>query len=142
MLFRLARSIPPSDAEAAQQALQKSHNPDVRAFAEDMVRDHTAVNERALALVKKLHSLRGTIRLASAAKAGRQRAPEGLPSCKARVSIVPSSGRSDLPPTDESSARTHLMIFNPELKSLLTTGLKIFQGYEQHTDKVVVDLKG
>ena len=29
------------------------------------------------------------------------------------------------------------MIFNPELKSLLTTGLKIFQGYEQHTDKVV-----
>ena len=31
------------DIEAAKQALSKSTNKDVRAFAEDMVRDHTAV---------------------------------------------------------------------------------------------------
>ena len=30
---------------------------------------------------------------------------------------------------------------NPELKSLLETGLKIFQGHEQHAEQVVADLK-
>ena len=43
------------DVKAAQQALQISKNADVRAFANDMVRDHTAVNDKALALVKKLN---------------------------------------------------------------------------------------
>src|SRR5689334_19770341 len=43
------------DIKAAQQALQKSRNREVREFAQDMVRDHTAVNKQALALVKKLH---------------------------------------------------------------------------------------
>ena len=43
------------DIKAAQLALQKSKNKDVRDFAENMVRDHTAVNDQALALVKKLN---------------------------------------------------------------------------------------
>jgi len=43
------------DIKMAQLALQRSKNPQARAFAEDMVRDHTAVNEKALALVKKLN---------------------------------------------------------------------------------------
>jgi putative membrane protein len=30
---------------------------------------------------------------------------------------------------------------NPELKSLLETGLKIFQGHEQHTEQVAAALK-
>ena len=42
------------DIKAGQLALQKSQNAQVKAFAQDMVRDHTAVNEKALALVKKL----------------------------------------------------------------------------------------
>ena len=41
------------DIEAAEQAKQKSKNKDVLAFAADMERDHKAVNEKALALVKK-----------------------------------------------------------------------------------------
>ena len=43
------------DIAAAQLALQKSKNKDVVAFATDMERDHKAVNEQALALVKKLN---------------------------------------------------------------------------------------
>ena len=43
------------DITAAELALKKSQNPQVRSFAEDMVRDHKAVNEQALALVKKLN---------------------------------------------------------------------------------------
>jgi putative membrane protein len=42
------------DIAAADQAKQKSKNKDVIAFADDMERDHKAVNEKALALVKKL----------------------------------------------------------------------------------------
>ena len=42
------------DVDAGKQALAKSHNPAVRAFAEEMVRDHAAVNDKALALVTKL----------------------------------------------------------------------------------------
>src|SRR5215469_11377995 len=43
------------DIAAAEQALQKSKNKDVIAFAQDMERDHKAVNDQALALVKKLN---------------------------------------------------------------------------------------
>ena len=42
------------DIEAAKLALKKSKTAPVRAFANDMVRDHSAVNDKALALVKKL----------------------------------------------------------------------------------------
>lgn len=43
------------DADAAKQALAKSTNVEVRSFAEVMLRDHEAVNGKALALVKKLN---------------------------------------------------------------------------------------
>ena len=43
------------DIAAAKQALAKTSNKDIKAFAEDMVRDHEAVNNQALALVKKLN---------------------------------------------------------------------------------------
>src|SRR4029079_3972492 len=43
------------DVEAGKQALEKSKNTDVRAFAQQMIGDHTAVNDQALALVKKLN---------------------------------------------------------------------------------------
>src|SRR6476660_6390290 len=43
------------DIAAAKQALARSHNKAVRSFAAEMVRDHAAVNDQALALVKKLH---------------------------------------------------------------------------------------
>jgi putative membrane protein len=48
--------IPPRaiDISAAKQALQKSKNKEVKEFAQDMVRDHEAVNKQALELVKKL----------------------------------------------------------------------------------------
>src|SRR5574338_400321 len=42
------------DIEAGKLALQKSKNSAVREFASEMVRDHEAVNDKALALVKKL----------------------------------------------------------------------------------------
>ena len=43
------------DIRYAHLALAKSSNPEVRKFAETMIRDHTAVNEAALALVTELN---------------------------------------------------------------------------------------
>lgn len=42
------------DVKAAHLALAKSKNKAVQSFAKDMVRDHTAVNKKALALLKQL----------------------------------------------------------------------------------------
>ena len=42
------------DIKAAELARKQSTNKEVRAFADDMIRDHKAVNDQALALVKKL----------------------------------------------------------------------------------------
>ena len=42
------------DIKAAEQALGKSQNKNVKAFAEEMVKDHEAVNKKALALLDKL----------------------------------------------------------------------------------------
>ena len=43
------------DVAAGKQALSKGSNTEVKAFAENMVRDHEAVNKLALDLVKKLN---------------------------------------------------------------------------------------
>jgi putative membrane protein len=43
------------DIAAGKQALDKSKNEEVRAFAQRMISDHTSVNDQALALVKKLN---------------------------------------------------------------------------------------
>ena len=42
------------DIAAAKQAISKAIHKEVKAFAEDMVRDREAVNKQALDLVKKL----------------------------------------------------------------------------------------
>ena len=42
------------DINAAKQAIAKASNKEVKSFAQDMVRDHEAVNKQALDLVKKL----------------------------------------------------------------------------------------
>ena len=46
------------DIAQAKQAIGKASNKDVKAFAEDMVRDHEAVNKQALDLVKKKRTRR------------------------------------------------------------------------------------
>jgi putative membrane protein len=43
------------DIDAGKQAESRTKNKDVRAFAKQMVTDHTSVNKQATALVKKLH---------------------------------------------------------------------------------------
>jgi putative membrane protein len=132
------------DIAAAKQALAKSSNKEVKSFAEDMVRDHEAVNKQALDLVKKLKvtpedndtskslSKNAADKLAELAKLN------GAAFDKAYVSNEVAYHKAV-----DGALETTLIpsASNAELKSLLQTGLKIFQGHEQHAEHVAADLK-
>jgi len=132
------------DIKAAQQALKKTHNKEVRQFAKDMVRDHTAVNKKALALVKKLKvkpennpTSRALSKQASEKRAELSKL-KGAAFDKAYIDNEVAYHK-----TVDNALETQLIpsASNPELKSLLQTGLKIFEGHEQHAEHVAAELK-
>ncbi len=132
------------DIAAAKQALAKSSNKDVKAFAEDMVRDHEAVNKQALDLVKKLNvtpednDTSRTLTKNAADKRAELEKLKGAAFDKAYAANEVAYHKAV-----DSALETTLIpnATNAELKSLLQTGLKIFQGHEQHAEHVSAELK-
>jgi putative membrane protein len=132
------------DIEAAKNAISKSTNKDVRAFAEDMVRDHEAVNKQALELVAKLkvtpedNDTSRALTKQAADKRVELSTLNGADFDKAYVANEVAYHK-----TVNGALATTLIpsASNPELKSLLQTGLKIFQGHEQHAETVAATLK-
>ncbi len=127
------------DIKAGEQALKKTNNPDVKAFAEDMVRDHKAVNEKALALVKKLNvtpvdndTSKALSKQAEDTYAKLDKL-EGAAFDKAYVSNEVAFHK-----TVNGALQTQLIpsAQNKELKDLLSTGLKIFKGHEAHAEQL------
>ena len=132
------------DIKAAELTLQKSKNPDVREFAENMVRDHKTVNDLALALVDKLHvtprdnDTSKALAKQAEAKAAELQALDGAAFDKAYVANEVAYHKA------VNGALETVLIpsaSNAELKDLLTTGLKIFQGHQQHAEHVAQLLK-
>src|SRR5712672_401243 len=132
------------DIAAAKQALTQASNKEVKAFAEGMVRDHEAVNKLALDLVKKLkvtpedNDTSKTLSKNAADKLAELGKLKGAEFDKAYVAnevayhkAVDSALEITLIPNAN----------NAELKTLLQTGLKIFQGHEQHAEHVAATLK-
>ena len=132
------------DIAAAKQALAKASNKDVKAFAEDMVRDHEAVNKQALDLVKKLNvtpednDTSRTLTKNAADERDKLDKLKGAASDKAYVANEVAYHKAV-----NSALETTLIpnATNAELKSLLQTGLKIFQGHQQHAEHVAAELK-
>ena len=132
------------DVAAAKQALAKSSNKDVKAFADDMVRDHEAVNKQALDLVKKLtvtpedNDTSKTLSKNAADKLAELSKLKGTEFDKAYVANEVAYHKAV-----DSALETTLIpsANNAELKSLLQTGLKIFQGHQQHAEHVAAELK-
>ena len=132
------------DIDVAKQALAKSKNKEVRSFAEDMVRDHTAVNKQALDLVKKLkvkpedNDTSRALSKAAADKKAELAKLNGADFDKAYVSNEAAYHK-----TVNGALETTLIPFanNAELKSLLQTGLKVFQGHQQHAEHVAAQLR-
>jgi putative membrane protein len=132
------------DIAAAEQAKQKSNNKDVLAFAEDMERDHKAVNEKALALVKKLgvtpedNDTSKTLNEQAADKRAELAKLSGAAFDKAYIDNEVAYHKA------VNAALQNTLIpaaSNTELKDLLTTGLKIFQGHEEHAEHVAAEFK-
>jgi putative membrane protein len=132
------------DIAAGKQALARSHNKAVRAFAQEMVRDHTAVNDKALALVKKLHvTPEANPTSAGLSKQGsatlrRLSHLHGHAFDRAYVAnevayhkTVNGALESTLIPSAN----------NGELKSLLQTGLTLFREHQQHAENLAQGLK-
>lgn len=131
------------DINAAKQALTKSGNAQVKAFASEMVRDHQAVNEKALALVKKLNvtpednATSQALSKAAAAKLAELGKLSGAAYDRAYVEnevayhkTVNGALKDTLIPDSQ----------NGELKSLLQTGLSLFTAHQQHAEHLAMGL--
>ena len=132
------------DIDAAKLALKKSQNKAVRSFASEMVRDHQAVNDKALALVKKLGvkpeanaTSEGLTKQAAEthgklaklhgkafdrAYAANEVAYHGTVNGALKSTLIPSAS-------------------NGELKSLLETGLTLFSEHQAHAEHLAAELK-
>jgi len=125
------------DIAAANQALKMSKSKDVRAFAEQMVKDHAAVNKQALDLCKKLgvtpedNDTSKGLTLQADAKRAELSKLSGAAFDKAYIDNEVAYHKA------VNGALETLLIpsaQNAELKALLQTGLKIFQGHQQHAE--------
>lgn len=143
-IAHIAYSAGVIDVEAAKLALAKTQNPDVKAFAESMQKDHEAVNDMALALVKKLgvtpedNATSQALAKAAEEKRAALGTLEGAAFNKAYIDNEVAYHKQ------VNGALETLLIpsaQNAELKSLLETGLKLFQGHQQHAEHVAAGLK-
>jgi putative membrane protein len=149
--FALAQAAAPNDAQiahiaytagqidiaAGKQALAKSKNKAVRAFAQEMVRDHAAVNDQALGLVKKLgvtpqdNPTSQALSKDAATKLTRYKALKGAAFDKAYVANEVAFHR-----TVNGALQSTLIpnAKNGDLKGLLQTGLKLFTEHQTHAE--------
>ena len=132
------------DIAAAKQALEKSKNKEVRSFAEDMVRDHEAVNKQALDLVKKLNVKpedNDTSRALS--KAAKDKEAELAKLSGAAFDKAYLANEVAYHKTVNGALEKTLIpsANNADLKTLLQTGLKVFQGHQQHAEHAETALK-
>lgn len=132
------------DIAAAKQALKMSHNATVRDFAQEMVRDHEAVNAKALALVKKLH-------VTPEANATSTSLTKAADAERAKLSHLKGAAFDREYVNNEvafhktvNGALASTLIpsaHNAELKSLLQTGLTLFKEHQVHAEHVAAKLK-
>lgn len=132
------------DIAAAQQALKMSKNKDVLAFAQNMIDDHKKVNGLALDLCKKLgvtpedNDTSKSLSKGAADKLAALSKLSGAAYDKAYMDNEVAYHKA------VNGALDRLLIpsaKNAELKSLLQTGLKIFQGHQQHAEQVAAKIK-
>ena len=127
------------DVAAAKQALAKSQNAEVRSFAEVMLRDHEAVNDKALALVKKL-------KVTPADNATSQALAKQAKETETKLAGLDGAAFDKAYAANEvafhrtvNGALKDTLIpsaDNPELKGLLETGLQLFGEHQLHAEQL------
>src|ERR1044071_7864090 len=144
---------PPNDAQIAQivltadtvdidfgkMAANKTSNPEVKAFAETMVRDHSAVNAKATALAKKLGVTPEDSDTSKSLKAdgdkmlAKLKAMHGAEFEKAYIDNEVSYHESVIGALDKTLLPNAK---NAELKGLLETGRPIFVSHLEHAKQL------
>ena len=132
------------DIDAAKQALSHTKSKAVRDFAQEMIRDHTAVNNKALALVKKL-------KVTPEANPTSASLTKDAAATRARLGKL--HGAAFDRAYAENEVKYHQTVngalektlipsaHNDELKSLLETGLTLFREHQMHAEHLVSSLK-
>ena len=132
------------DIEAGKQALDKSKNKEVRAFAQRMIGDHAMVNNEALALVKKLkltpEDNPTSQNLTKQAEAARNKLASlnGTAFDKAYVDNEVAFHKT------VNTALSDTLIpnaQNEELKALLQKGVTLFQAHQKHAEQLASQLQ-
>ena len=132
------------DIAAADQALKQSKSPEVVAFAEQMARDHAAVNEQALALLARLgvkpeaSDTSTALEAAAKAKSDELAALDGAACDAAYIAnevayhrLVNQTLSGTLIPAAQ----------NAEFKALLETGLTLFTEHQLHAERLAATLE-
>lgn len=132
------------DIDYAKIALAKTKNPEVRRFAELMIRDHTAVNEGAGALLARL-------KVAPQDNAFSQALMTGATAKKAELMALKGKAFDRAYAANELAYHAQVnqivstlwipTVENPELKVFLSQALVTFQAHEGHAAHMVKALK-
>ena len=132
------------DVDAGKLAAEKSTNPKVKAFAQMMVRDHTSVNKKATALVKKLNV---TPEESDTSRSLKSDGDKNLEKLRGLSGAEFDKAYIDNEVTYHASvinAVTNTLIpnaKNPELKKLLESAGPIFNSHLTHAKEVQSSLK-
>jgi putative membrane protein len=148
-----SEAAPPNDAQIAQivltadtvdvdygkLAVKKTKNAEVKAFAETMIRDHTAVNDKAAALAKKISLTPEASATSKSLKAdgdkmlAKLKGMSGAEFDKTYVDNEVSYHESVIGALDQTLMPNAK---NAELKSLLETGRPIFTSHLEHAKQL------
>ena len=127
------------DIDTAKLALSKTKNDEIRAFAQNMLDDHTAVNNQALALLKKLkvtpedNDTSKSLTAQATAEKAKLSALDGAAFDKAYIDNEVAYHKA------VNTALSGTLIpaaQNAELKAVLQQGLTLFTEHEKHAEMV------
>lgn len=128
------------DIRYAHLALAISENPEIHAFANSMIRDHTAVNQQALGLLKKLNAQPADNFLSQTLQSN----SEGIIDNLSQLRGADFDKAYATNEWEYHKAVNDLMansfipnIENSEVKALFEAGLEIFKAHESHAEMMV-----
>jgi putative membrane protein len=128
------------DIRYAHLALAISSNPAIHEFARTMIRDHTAVNEQALALLKKLEAQPQDNFLSKQLVANSEKLVDEMSQLRG-AAFDKRYAENELAyhkAVNDLVGNTFIPnIDNAEVKTLFEAGLKIFKAHEHHAEMMV-----
>ncbi|MCZ4279917.1 DUF4142 domain-containing protein [Kiloniella laminariae] len=143
-IAHVAYSADNIDIKYAHLAMALSDNPEVRNFAQTMIRDHEAVNKAALELLEKLGATAQDNFLSKTLNSNSKKIITDLAALRG-AEFDRAYAANELAyhkAVNELVEHSFIPnIENEEVKALFKQGLEIFKGHEHHAEMMVQKLK-